>query len=473
MAGRHDAAAAAAAKAIAPAAILAEASPTIALALPMAVSLLAEMAMGVTNTVMLGRLGPAALAAGGLGAQLLFTPELIGIGVLSASGAFAAHGHGASDPAAVADAIRQGMRLALLLAVPAVALVLALPWLLGLMGEAPALVDDVAGYLHAGVFGVPLGLLFAALRNFLHALGRPRVITMIMLGAVALRIPLNQLFIHGGLGLPAQGVTGAGIASSLTYAAMFGSLALYVGLHPRFRAYGIFRHRGRAGRKLFLEILHNGWPTGVVLAAESGLFLATSLLMGLFGPAVLAAHQIVQTTCAITFMVPLAVGQAATVRVGHAIGGGEAARIRRVGFTAIGLGIAWMVFAAACFLLVPRSIIGCYIDIADPANQAAVAVALVLLPIGALFQVFDATQVVAAGALRGLKDTRWPMAIALFGYWAVGLTSGALLSFGLGLGPAGLWFGLAIGLAAVSLMLGWRFHQRSAAVARRPAGIAA
>jgi MATE family multidrug resistance protein len=415
---------------------------------------------------MLGRLGPEALAAGGLAANLLFTPELIGIGVLSASGAFAAHAHGAGDREAVADAIRQGLRMALLLAVPGVAMVLALPWLLGRLGEDPGLVAGIAGYLHAGVFGLPLGLLFAALRNFLHALGRPRVITLIMLGAVGLRVPLNQLFIHGGFGLAGMGVTGAGVASSLTYAGMLAALVLYVGLYPLYRPYGVLRHLGRPGWKLFFEILHNGWPTGVVLAAEAGLFLVTGLLMGLLGPAALAAHQIVITTCAITFMVPLALAQAATVRVGHAIGAGRPDRVRRVGFTAIGLGMAWMTVSAASFILLPRTIIGLYIDPADPANQAAVAVALMLLPIGALFQVFDGTQVVASGALRGLKDTRWPMAIALFGYWALGLAGGCLLGFGLGLGGPGLWWGLALGLAAVALLLGWRFHRRSGAVRR-------
>ncbi len=473
MAGPSDGAAAAAAKAVAPFALFAEARPTIALAAPIAVALLAEMAMGVANTIMLGRLGPAALAAGGLGAQLLFTPELIGIGVLSASGAVAAHGHGAGDRAAVAEAIRQGLRLALLLAILGVGVVIALPWLLGLMGEEPALVDGVAGYLRAGVFGLPLGLLFAALRNFLHALGRPRVITLIMLGAVGLRVPLNQLFIHGGFGLPGRGVAGAGVASSLTYAAMLAALVLYIGLHPRYRAYGVLGHLGRARWTLFFEILHIGWPTGVVLAAEAGLFLVTSLLMGLLGPAVLAAHQIVQTTCAITFMVPLAFGQAATVRVGHALGGGQADRVRRVGFTAIGLGIAWMTLSAAGLMLLPRTIIGLYIDVADPANQAAVAVALLLLPIGALFQVFDGIQVVASGALRGLKDTRWPMAMALFGYWAMGLGSGSLLGFGLGFGAPGLWGGLAMGLAVVALLLGWRFHRRSGQVRRGFAAAAA
>ena len=473
MAGPSDDAAAAAANGIALSAILAEAKPTIVLAAPIAVALLAEMAMGVANTVMLGRLGPAALAAGGLGAQILLSLEIVCIGVLTASGAFAAHAHGSGDREAVADAIRQGLRLALLLAVPAIALVLALPWLLGRMSEEPQLVDGIADYLHAAVFGLPLALAFTALRNFLHALARPRVITLIVLGAVALRILLNQLLIHGGLGLPGFGVAGAGAASSLTYAAMLAALALHVGLGRRYRPYGILRHLGRARWRLFFEILHVGWPTGVILAAETGLFLVASLLMSLLGPPVLAAHQIVLTTCSISFMVPLALAQAATVRVGHELGAGRPERVRRVGFVAIGLGVAWMTIPAALFLLLPRSIIGLYIDLADPANQAAIAIGQLLLPIGGLFQVFDGIQVVASGALRGLKDTRLPMVIGLLGYWAIGLTSGCGLAFGLGLGAAGLWWGLAIGLAVVSLLLGWRFQQRSGAVRRRPAPAAA
>jgi MATE family multidrug resistance protein len=445
----------------APAGLRGEILATLALAAPIALALLAEIAMTVANTVQLGALGPVALGAGGLAAQLLFMPELIGIGVLTASGAIAAQAVGAGDRPKVAAAIAQGMRLALLLSIPGLLLLAALPPLLRAMGHEPAVVTLIGRYLATGCVGLPIALVLAALRNFLLALARPRFITLLMLGAVGLRILLNDLLIHGRLGLPALGVSGAGLASSLTYAAMLAAAAAYIGLHPAYRGYRLMAELRRGRWRLLGEILRVGWPTGVVLAAESGLFMATGMLMGLFGRDPLAAHQIVITTTAITFMLPLALAQAATVRVGHAVGAGEVGRVRRVGETAIGLGIAWMTLSATVLTLAPRLIVGGFIDIADAGNAAVVAVALQLLPIAALFQVFDGLQVVASGALRGLKDTRVPMLIGVVGYWAIGLTIGPLLGFWLRLGPTGLWWGLALGLVTSGLLLAWRFHRRS------------
>lgn len=445
----------------APAGLRSEIGATLALALPIALALLAEIAMVVANTVQLGVLGPTALGAGGLAAQLLFMPELIGIGVLTASGAIAAQAVGAGDRARLAAAIAQGIRLALLLSVPGLLLLALIPPLLRAMGHEPAVVALIAAYLRAGALGLPAALVFAALRNFLLALARPFFITLLMVAAVGVRILLNDLLIHGRLGLPALGVGGAGLAGSLTYLVMLGVLAGYVTLRPRYRGYRLMAELGRPRWPLFHEILRIGWPAGLVLGAESGLFMTTGLLMGLFGRDPLAAHQIVITTTSVTFMLPLALAQAATVRVGHAIGAGRPERVRRVGETAIGLGVGWMALSATVLTLVPRLIVGGFVATQEAANAAVVAIALQLLPIGALFQVFDALQVVSSGALRGLKDTRVPALIGIVGYWGIGLSGAVLLGFGLGLGPTGLWWGLALGLGASGLLLAWRFHRRS------------
>jgi MATE family multidrug resistance protein len=419
------------------------------------------MAMVVANTVQIGALGGIELGAGGLAAQFLFTPELIGIGVLTASGAIAAQAVGAGDKAKLVDAIAQGVRVALVITVPGLLFLALIPSLLRAIGHEPQVVALIADYLWAGAIGLPAAMVVAALRNLLLAMARPRFITVLMVGAVVVRIGLNDLLIHGRLGLPALGVRGAGLAGSLTYLAMLATLAAYIGLTPRYRGYRVLQALGRPHWPVFREILRVGWPTALVLAAENGLFMATGTLIGLFGPDPLAAHQIVVTITAVTFMLPLSLSQAATVRVGHAVGAGRGDRVRLVGGTAIGLGTAWMILSATTLTLVPRLIVGGFIETADAANAAVVAISLQLLPIAALFQVFDGLQVVASGALRGLKDTRVPAVIGIFGYWAIGLTIGALLAFTLGLGPTGLWWGLALGLFTSGLLLTWRFHRRS------------
>jgi MATE family multidrug resistance protein len=445
----------------APAGLRGEILGTLTLALPIAVALLAEMAMVVANTVQLGELGAVELGAGGLAAQFLFMPELIGIGVLTASGAIAAQAVGAGDKAKLVGAIAQGVRVALVISIPGLLMLAMIPLLLRAIGHEPHVVALIAAYLQAGAFGLPAAMVVAALRNLLLALARPRFITLLMVGAVAVRVGLNDLLIHGRIGLPALGVRGAGLAGSLTYFAMLATLIAYLGLHPRYRGYRVLHALGRAQWPLFGEILRVGWPTALVLAAESGLFMATGMLIGLFGADPLAAHQIVITVTAITFMLPLALSQAATVRVGHAVGSGRGDRVRLVGGTAIALGTGWMLVSASALMLMPRLIVGGFIETADAANATVVAIALQLLPIAALFQVFDGLQVVASGALRGLKDTRVPALIGVVGYWAIGLTAGALLAFALGLGPTGLWWGLALGLVTSGLLLTWRFHRRS------------
>jgi len=163
--------------------------------------------------------------------------------------------------------------------------------------------------------------------------------------------------------------------------------------------------------------------------------------------------------CSFTFMIPYAISQAGTTRVGHAVGAGNATEARWAGYVALHMGVVWMTFTAALFLILPRHLIALYIDIGDPQNQATLAIALAILPIAALFQVFDGTQSVAGGVLRGYKDTRIPMLLCFLGYWLIGITAACILGFGLKFGAVGLWFGLAIGLAVTAIALTWRYHR--------------
>jgi MATE family multidrug resistance protein len=236
-------------------------------------------------------------------------------------------------------------------------------------------------------------------------------------------------------------------------------VAGYVHFDRGFRRFHVFSGLGRHHAS-FWEILHVGWPISGAYLFENGLFLATTMLVGLFGAAALAAHTVVIGLCSFTFMVPYSIGQAATVRVGRALGARDHAEASWAGYVALHLGVIWMLAAAMVFVTAPHLLIGFYIDVDAPMNAPTLAVALTLLPVAALFQVFDGTQAVASGALRGLKDTRIPMAICFLGYWVIGLSAGAALGFTFGRGAVGLWLGLALGLAATATLLTLRFHRQ-------------
>jgi MATE family multidrug resistance protein len=213
-------------------------------------------------------------------------------------------------------------------------------------------------------------------------------------------------------------------------------------------------------------ILRLGLPMGAIRGIESGVFLATGVLMGLFGAAALGAHQLVLNCASVSFMVPLGLSQAATVRVAYEIGAGRPRTANRAGFVALALGILFMSAAALVFSTMPWAIIGLYTDLGDPANRDLVQIARRLMAIAAIFQVFDGVQTIAAGALRGYRDTLIPLLLATFGYWAVGFLGGWLLAFPLGYGAVGLWWGLALGLATVALLLTLRLHQLAAPLGR-------
>jgi MATE family multidrug resistance protein len=220
------------------------------------------------------------------------------------------------------------------------------------------------------------------------------------------------------------------------------------------------------------SILRLGLPIGGIMGVEVGVFLAAGILIGLLGTAALGAHQLVLNCAGISFMVPLGLGQAATVRVAYELGAGRALAARRAGFVALALGIGFMSATAVVLWTVPEVIIAVYIDIADPANRATVDIARRLLAIAAIFQVFDGIQTIAAGVLRGYKDTMVPMLLAGLGYWGAGFGAGWLLAFPLGYGAVGLWWGLALGLAVVAILLTLRLHLLAPPITRAAEAVA-
>jgi multidrug resistance protein, MATE family len=431
---------------------------TLTLGIPLAVANLAQMAMAVTNTIMVGRLGTAPLAAAGLGGMLFFTLGVILQGVPLAVAPLAAHALGRDDRAAAGRIAGAGLMLALLLALPFIGALASFDRLLRVLGYDAALAGAVGDYLHALAWGAPAFLGIAALRGLLAALLHTRSVMAVLVAAIAGNAALNWVLIWGHLGAPALGIVGSGYASSTNQWLMLVGLALALRLARRARGLRICRGITVANRGEIAELLRLGLPIGALRGIETALFAVTGVLMGLFGTAALAAHQLVINCAGITFMVPLGLGQAATVRVAQELGAGHAAAARRAGFTAIALGAAFMAVAALCLLGFRQAIIAAYLDPRAAANRHTVAIAEQLLVIAALFQVFDGTQVIAAGALRGYRDTLVPMWLASCGYWGVGFAAGWLFAFRCGGGPVGLWWGLALGLAAVALLLTWRLH---------------
>jgi multidrug resistance protein, MATE family len=436
----------------------AERRATLTLAAPLAVANLAQMAMGVTNTVMVGRLGAVPLAAAGLGGMLYFAFGVILQGIPFAVAPLAAHALGADDRAAAGRIAGAGLLLAALLAVPFVVALTSLDRGLVALGYNPVLAHEIGRYLRALAWGAPAFLGIAVLRSLLAALSHTRPVMAVLVLCVAGNAALNWVLIWGHLGAPALGMAGSGYASAVNQWLMLAGLALAGWVLPRVAALRMWRGMFAAGWTEMGAILRLGVPIGALRGIEVGLFATTGVLMGFLGTAALAAHQLVINCASVSFMVPLGLSQAATVRVAQELGAGRSDGARRASVTAIALGIAFMAVAALVLLAFPRVIIAVYLDPADPRNRETIAIARQLIVIAAVFQVFDGIQVIAAGALRGYKDTLLPMLLATGGYWCVGFAGGWLFAFRLGYGPIGLWWGLALGLAVVALLLSLRLR---------------
>jgi MATE family multidrug resistance protein len=436
--------------------MIAEVRATVGVAGPLAAANLAQMAMGFTNTVMVGSLGSAALAAAGLGASLYFTTAMVCSGVLTAVAPLAAHAIGAGDNRRAGQVAGKGLVLAALLAVPVIAMLMALPRLLAALGYDAVLAAEIGRFLGAIAWAVPGFLGFAVLRSFLVAASHSRTVMIALILCIPLNAGLNWVLIFGHFGAPARGIAGSGCATAIIQWLMFAGLAVYTEVMPNLAEYRMrpfSRHWDEIG-----HILRLGLPIGGILGLEIGVFATAGILMGLLGADALAAHQLVMNCISVVFMVPLGIAQAATVRVAVALGSGMPQAARRAGFVAITLGAAYMAIMAVVLVAAPRTIARIYVDIDAPANRGLVEIALYLLAIAAVFQIFDGTQAIAAGALRGYRDTTVPLLLAVIGYWGVGFAGGWLLAFPAGYGPIGLWSGLAAGLAAVALMLTVRLH---------------
>jgi MATE family multidrug resistance protein len=440
----------------------AELKATLALSWPIVLTNLAQTGLLTTDVMLMGWLGPDALAAGALATNLYHALLIFGIGLVSATSPLIAEELGRRRHAVreVRRTVRQGLWSAVAIAVPI--------WLAAWNGEAilvaigqePALSAAAGDYMRALMWSLLPFLFYLVLRSYLAALERPAWALAIGLLTLPVNLGFAYGFMFGAFGMPRLGLVGAGIATTLSSTFMFLGLVAVIALDRRFRRYRLFGRFWRADWARFRTLWRIGVPIGLTLAFEVTVFNAAALLMGRIGASELAAHAIALQIASLAFMVPLGVSQAVTVRVGRAFGAGDPGGVTRAGWTAFALGTGVMAFSALLMVAVPRTLVGFFLDAADPANERVVAFALSFLMLAALFQLVDGAQAVGAGMLRGLQDTRVPMIYAAVGYWGIGLPVGVALGFGTGLRGVGIWIGLALGLAVVAGLMLWRWMRR-------------
>ncbi|MDQ7981840.1 MATE family efflux transporter [Paraburkholderia sp. SARCC-3016] len=436
------------------------AADTARLAAPLAIAQLSQMAMSVTDTVLLGSLGPDALAAGGLGANLFFFVVTLLQGVLTSVSVSVSHARGAQADERVPDIYWTGFVLSILLAVPAFVLLSFAAPILKTFGEPAVLAEHIGEYCAVLRWGAPASLIGVGLmRSFLPAIGAAKRLLWVSVASVVFNGFLNYGLIHGAYRLPRLGFLGSAVATTITVWLSALMLMALLHLRPRYRH---FVAAARPNVPLMGELFGIGWPVAITYGVESLLFLATGLMVGLLGEAQLAAHQIALNVASVAFMVPLAIGQAANVRVGYWSGAGVPLAARHAGFAAFGLGVGFMSLSGLVMVSAPHWIVGLYLQLDDPSNAHTVALASSLLGVAAIFQIVDGMQTVGSGCLRGLKDTRVPMIAATFGYWGIGFPTGYVLAFHFRLGALGLWWGLAAGLSSVAILMTLRFHRISA-----------
>ncbi|MBX6321403.1 MAG: MATE family efflux transporter [Rhodospirillaceae bacterium] len=440
----------------------AEARATLALAWPLALTNLAQAAIGTTDVLLIGRLGPEALAAASLGLNLYFALFVSAMGIaLGASPLMAqALGHRRHAVREVRRTVRQGLWASALVALPIWLVLWHTEPILRLIGQQPALAAMAAAYVHTLQWALLPGLWFMVLRAFIGTVERPGAGLVVNVLAIGVNAALAWSLIFGRLGLPALGLVGAGIATVTANSFMVLALLGFILIDRRLRRFHLLGRLWRSDWRRLREILRVGLPISLALVFEVTVFNAAAFLMGLIGTEALAAHAVAIQVASITFMVPLGVAQAGTVRVGLAAGRGDPQGVARAGWVALATGTACMGTMALPMIAVPERITGLFLDAGDPAQAGAAALAAGFLLIAGLFQLADGTQVVSAGALRGLKDTRTPMLIAGLGYWGIGILLGVLLAFPLGLGGRGIWIGLASGLGVVAALMLRRWLRR-------------
>ncbi len=428
---------------------------------PLIAAQLAQMSMGFFDTVMMGRVGSTELAAVAIGTGLWHALFLFALGTLMALSPSVAQLHGAGRIADIAPVVRQALWLSLALGLFCFLSLRHLEGLLRLIGVEPAIVAIADDYLSALSWGMLPVFAGMALRLFSEGLGRTRPVLLISLLGLVVNIIANYVLIFGHWGFPALGATGCGMATAISMGVILVGMGALLYWNRCYRVYDLFQCWDWPCWRILRPLLALGLPIGIGLFLETAVFAAVALLLGTLGAVAAAAHQVALNVAGMTFMIPLGLSMATTVRVGHAIGRGDPEAARFSGWIGIGLSGLFMATMAVLIFVNHQIIARFYTD-----DLEVVAVAAGLLQLAALFQISDGLQVGALGALRGLKDTRVPMLIVVIAYWLVAFPLAWQLGIRQGWGPAGPWIGLIAGLTVAAVLLNARFWRFSARLER-------
>lgn len=429
------------------------------LAGPLIVNNLSMAGMQFADAVMSGHINATTLAAVAVGGSVWFFAFTIGLGILMAISPIAARHYGAGNPELIGRYTRQGLYLGVAIAIPVMfAAQYFVQPLLELIGIDPEFRSLTIAYTKAITLGAPGIFIFLALRFTTEGIGVTKPIMYTSIFALACNVFLNYVLMYGHFGAPAMGAVGCGLASAITMWLIAIILTIYVLTNKIYKPMRIFAHLAPPRLHVLTEIIMLGLPIAVMVTAEAGLFNAIAILMGTRGTAITAAHQIAINFAATMFMVPLALSSAITIRVGHELGAGQLRRARYAG--GFGIFVCGMFMAcSACVLLVFRdAVVSLYTD-----DQIVKGIAISLLLMAAIFQVADGVQIGAAGALRGYKDTRVPMAINTFAFWGLGFPLAYMAAVTYQMPPNYIWGGLVLGLTVAAVLLTWRYRGLSRA----------
>lgn len=435
---------------------------TLRLAWPLALANLLQMLVHAVDVIFVARLGERELAASALGIALFGLLMWAFSGLTGIVAALIAEELGRRRHAV--RQVRRSVRMGLWLAVASGVVGMAICWqgeaLMLMSGQSAELSARAGDFLRIIMWAMIPMVLASVLRNFVSALGRPIFATAITGLALGASLLFNWMFVFGNLGAPALGLEGSALASVLTSVFVLTSYVVAIGADRRLRRYRVFGNWWRPEWSRLREIVTLGSPVMIIIIAEAGLFSGAALLMGRIGESELAGHTVALQIAALAFQVPFGVGQAATIRVGYHFGAGDHAAIGRAGWIGIGVAAGFMCLTAALMIFAPMLLLQIYVDPFAPENAAMVGFAVAYMLVAAGFQLFDGVQAVAAGALRGLQDTRVPMLIAIFSYWVPGYGVAIWLGFYTPLEGTGVWIGLAIGLVFAAGLLTYRWARR-------------
>ena len=429
------------------------------LATPLMIGQLATIGIWTSDTIAMGRIDSASLAAGALASRYYQPLFFLALGISLAVGPLVAQGLGAGDERQVRRAFRQGMIIAVVLGLISAPLLFVGEQVLVALGQDPELARLGQPFLIWSSFGLPFMFLSFVLRQFLisHQRPMPQVVALIL--ALAANVVLNEAFVAGWGPVPEMGLAGIALATSIIYVLLCAGLVAYIAMVPPFRDSQPFRRIWVMDWGVTVRLLRIGVPIGLTIVAEAGMFIAVTFIIGLFGTAALAAAAIANQIAAVTFMIPIAVAQGSTIRVGNYAGAGDRVNLTRSASATFWLGIIVTVATTLILLIWPQQLIAIFLDSGDAMFADVLALALPMLVLTALFQVPDGIQAIAMSVLRGLNDTRVPGLIAIGSFWITGVAVGTVAGLTFDWGPSGVWGGLLVGLSVAALLLTYRMKR--------------